>query len=211
MPAGGAPVKMKKNMEAGAKMRVVAGQAKGIKLKAPPGLKVRPTADRVKEALFSILGGRVSGAAVVDLYAGSGALGIEALSRGAAVCVFVEKNSRHMAVVKVNLEKTGLADRGRLLRCDARQAPALLQREQFRADLIFLDPPYGSGEIPAVLEEIASRGILGGDGLIVVEHAARAQSWSGLFPGSRRKRYGDTALTFLECRDLREAQRQPGI
>ena len=122
-------------------MRVIAGSAGGTRLKVPRGMAVRPTSDRVKEALFSILGARVCETVVWDLFAGSGAIGIEALSRGAAECVFVEKNRRHLGMINENLARTGLAGRARLIGLDVGKALSLLSREERQADLIFLDPP----------------------------------------------------------------------
>jgi 16S rRNA (guanine(966)-N(2))-methyltransferase RsmD len=178
-------------------MRVIAGRAGGVPLKAPRGRGVRPTADRVREALFSVLGGRVTGAAVLDLFAGSGAVGIEALSRGAESCIFVENNGAHLAVIKANLVKTGLADKARLLRLEVRQALSLLCRERFQADFVFLDPPYSSDDIPAVLETVGRGALLKAGGLVVVEHSSRNRFWAEAYPDAKQKKYGDTFLTFI--------------
>src|SRR5947209_17627021 len=118
--------------------RVVAGIARGRRLDAPPGAATRPTADRVREATFNALGslGAVEGATVLDLFAGSGALGIEALSRGAVAATFVDDDARALAVVRRNLEACGLADRATVVRSDAVRFAA------GRVDLVLLDPPY---------------------------------------------------------------------
>ncbi len=183
-------------------MRVISGAARGMKLKVPRGEAVRPTADRVKEALFNILGARVIGAAVVDLFAGSGALGIEALSRGAAHCTFVENKRSHLAVIRHNLQQTGLIDRARLLGRDAASALQLLGREGEQADLIFLDPPYSSTLIPGVLQAVHRLRLLRGSGLVVVEFSRHNSSWVALYPGVRLKKYGDTLLSFIDERAL---------
>lgn len=122
-------------------MRVVAGTARGRRLQAPPGTGTRPTADKVRQATFNALGslGAVEDAAVVDLFAGSGALGIEALSRGAASCTFVDADGRALAVVKANLAATGLADRATVVRGDAARH---LATHPGPVDLALLDPPY---------------------------------------------------------------------
>ena len=178
-------------------MRVIAGSARGMKLKVPRGGAVRPTADRVREALFSTLAGRLAGAAVLDLFAGSGAIGIEALSRGAESCIFVEKNRTHAAVIEVNLAKTGLAGRARLLRLDVQKALELLTRERFQADLVFMDPPYLSPLIAPVLEQLERYNLLKKGGIATVEHSLRDQQWARRYPLKRQKKYGDTALTFI--------------
>ncbi|MCC7519434.1 MAG: 16S rRNA (guanine(966)-N(2))-methyltransferase RsmD [Verrucomicrobiae bacterium] len=123
-------------------MRVIAGSAKGFGLSAPKHLGLRPTPERVKEAVFSSLAERIPGARVLDLFAGTGAFGIEALSRGAASAVFVEKDGRAMALVAENLRKTRLGERARMFRDDARHALEVLVRERAVFDLVFADPPY---------------------------------------------------------------------
>ncbi len=169
-------------------MRVVAGAFKGRRLQAPRGRRTRPTADRVREALFSILGD-VSGANVLDLYAGSGALGIEALSRGAASAVFVERDARAAAAVRRNLEAVGAEAEVR--RQDALRFLAAAGKEAF--DLVFVDPPYDSAgrlagplteRLPAVLKEGA---------LIVTESDKRTPLELGL-PLERERVFGDTRV-----------------
>ncbi|HPU01016.1 MAG: 16S rRNA (guanine(966)-N(2))-methyltransferase RsmD [Firmicutes bacterium] len=183
-------------------MRVIAGSAGGTKLKAPRGSGVRPTSDRVKEALFNILGARVCQALVWDLFAGSGAIGIEALSRGAAECVFVERNRRHMGMIKENLARTGLAGRARLICLDVLKALEMLSREGRQADLIFLDPPYQEENVPQVLQAIELHGLLREGGLIVLELFARIRLWPVEQPEVEQRRYGDTVLAFIEAADL---------
>lgn len=154
-------------------MRVITGVAKGRPLKSVKGREIRPTADRVKESLFNVIGGRVADAEFLDLFAGSGAVGIEALSRGASRCVFVELMTPHLKVVTENLATTGLADRAELLRRDARAAVADLGHRGQRFDLIFVDPPYGQELVPAALTGIAEQGLLKPEGLVVCEHHRR--------------------------------------
>lgn len=178
-------------------MRVIAGSARGMKLKTPAGRSFRPTTDRVKEALFSILGIRVIGAAVLDLFAGSGALGIEALSRGAESCVFNDQDRGHLSLVRENLRKTGLLERSRVFGLDYRKAIQLLSLEGFQADLILLDPPYREEFIPSAAGEVVSSGLLKNDGLIVVEHAAANRSWIDNYRLIKQKKYGDTMLSFI--------------
>ena len=121
-------------------MRIVAGSFKGRRLVAPPGSATRPTSDRVREALFSVLGPWVQGARVLDLFAGSGALGLEALSRGAATAVFVDRSQRAIAAIRTNLEALGVDADVHRMEAHAALRAALGRREAY--DLVFLDPPY---------------------------------------------------------------------
>jgi 16S rRNA (guanine966-N2)-methyltransferase len=151
-------------------LRVITGSAKGHPLKTAKGRDIRPTADRVKESLFNVIGPRVAGADFLDLFAGSGAVGIEALSRGAHSCTFVEMLTLHLKVVEENLAATGLKDQAQLLRRDARAAAADLGQRKASFDLIFVDPPYGQALVPAALEAIAAAGLLRANGWAICEH-----------------------------------------
>jgi len=178
-------------------LRVIAGSARGTKLKAPKGLSVRPTADRVKEALFNIINARVIDCVFIDLFAGSGAVGIEALSRGAKNAVFVDHNRVNIALIKDNLEKTRLAERARLLCSDAGKAIDSLAAENFKADLFFIDPPYDLANVELLVSRIFAKDLVSPTGLVVVEHSAKNLIWAESFPGYRQKKYGDTSLTFI--------------
>ena len=141
-------------------MRIVAGTARGRKLFSPEGMDVRPTTDKVKESLFNIIQFEVPGARVLDLFAGTGQLGIEALSRGAEEAVFVDAAGKSLATVKRNVDLCGFADRARLVHADAL---AWLSRREGTFDLVFLDPPYHKGlcdqafeELPPVLNDHAA-------------------------------------------------------
>jgi len=154
-------------------VRVITGTAKGRILRTVKGRDVRPTADRVKESLFNVLGPRVVGARFLDLFAGSGSVGIEALSRGAASCTFVDIVPGHLKVVEANLAATGLADRAELMRRDARAVLSELARQGRQYDLIFVDPPYGQNLIPPVLEGIVRERLLAEGGWVMCEHHRR--------------------------------------
>ena len=151
-------------------MRVITGSAKGRPLKTVKGRDVRPTGDRVKGSLFNVIGPRVVDADFLDLFAGSGAIGIEALSRGAHSCIFVELMTPHLRVVEANLKETGLMDRAELLRRDARAALLDFAGRGRRFDLIFVDPPYGKELVPAALELIGTHSLLNEDGWVICEH-----------------------------------------
>ncbi|MDW7740276.1 MAG: 16S rRNA (guanine(966)-N(2))-methyltransferase RsmD [Bacillota bacterium] len=178
-------------------MRVIAGSAKGTKLKTPKGLTVRPTADRVKEALFSILGSSVIESNFLDLYAGSGAVGIEALSRGAESALFVENKKENIALIKDNLAKTRLLESARLIHLDVLKAIRKLGDENYKADLTFLDPPYDIQDLSSVVKNIFKAEIIARDGLIIVEHSVKNCDWIKNFSSYRQKKYGDTCLTLI--------------
>jgi 16S rRNA (guanine966-N2)-methyltransferase len=168
-------------------MRIVAGEFKGRRLRLPRGAPTRPTADRVREALFSMLGD-VAGARVLDLYAGSGALGIEALSRGAASAVFVERDARAAAAIKANLDTVGA--QAKIIRQDAL---TFIRASEGPYDLVFCDPPYDSG--PRIAGPLAERlpALLSDDARIVTESDKR-NPIELPFPLLRERTYGDTRI-----------------
>lgn len=177
-------------------MRVIAGSARGMPLTAPRGSQTRPITDRVKETLFGILGDRVPDARVLDLYAGSGAIGIEALSRGAAHADFVERDRSALTALRANLERT------RVEGASVHEADV----ERFLAtaegpwDLVVLDPPYEVRAIVAPLRALVPR--LAPGASVVIKHFWRAETpeVTGLAV-TRQRRFGETMLTFLEARD----------
>ena len=175
-------------------MRVIAGEARGARLTVPKGPNVRPTLDRVRESLFNILGGRVQGASFLDLYAGSGANGIEALSRGAAHAVFVDKDVRF---VRENLRKTRLNRRGECLQANL---PGGIGRLDARGpfDIVFADPPFKFAKFDHLLELLAQEHLLAAKGIIVLEHSSRLalEDQIGPFAKDRERTYGETQLSF---------------
>lgn len=148
-------------------MRIIAGSARGARLKAPKGLLTRPTSDRVKESLFSILGARVRGRHVLDLFAGTGSLGLEALSRGAEDAVFVDRATS--AVIEANAAHTHFTELSRIMRCDVFTALTHLAAEDTRFDLVFCDPPYGKGLWERTLGVLDASRLLRDDALVVAE------------------------------------------
>ena len=181
-------------------MRVIAGTAKKRRLKAPRGLAVRPTCDRVKEALFNILADRVPECVFLDLFAGTGNIGIEAISRGAALAVFVEKEHKNTRVIVDNLKTTGFLSAARVLRREAKEAVKLLCAEGIAFDLIFMDPPYQTDLAKETLACVAAGGILKGSGIVIVETGPK-EDMSPQIPALkmfRRERYGDTMLAFYQ-------------
>lgn len=180
-------------------MRVIAGTARGRRLMAPAGDAVRPTSDRVKEALFSIVQTRLRGARVCDLYAGTGALGIEALSRGAVSVTFIDSDRRAISAISANLEATGLADGADVRRGTLPSALAVLEGP---FDLILADPPYDTADdaLDRLLERAS--GLLAPGGLVVIERDRRSgsPSWPPDLKPLEPRRYGDTVLHFAERR-----------
>lgn len=180
-------------------MRVIAGRSRGRALSAFKGFKFRPTAAKVRGALFNIIGPRIEGCRFLDLFAGTGAVGIEAMSRGAHACFFVEKNSAALRIFKKNLECTGFTDEGTVLPLDVFQAVKLLAKEKQAFDYIFLDPPYKYPFLAEILQSIAAGKLVNPNGLVIVEHSAANEDWLDRQPFSllKQKRYGDTSLTIL--------------
>ncbi len=178
-------------------MRVIAGTAKGMKLKAPHGQSVRPTADRVKEALFNILGPGIIGASFIDLYAGSGAIGIEALSRGARSCIFIDNQRSNHRLIKENLAKTKPEGSARLIMADVKKALDSLGVEGIQADLVYLDPPYNYPDLQEVVNSVFKNRLIAEKGILIAEHAYKNRQWIENYPKVRLKKYGDTGLTFI--------------
>ncbi len=180
-------------------MRVAGGAARGLRLKGAAVAGVRPTTERVRAAIFNILEpGLVDGARVVDLYAGSGSLGIEALSRGAAWADFVERNQRQCRYLQDNLNSTGYADAAGVHCADALR---WLERREQPYELALLDPPYRIADLAPTLDALARPGVLSDGAVVVVGHSSR-----GELPDTRgrlrcydRRRYGDNAISFYAC------------
>jgi len=186
-------------------VRVISGSARGRRLFSPTNAKIRPTADRVKEALFSILSGLVefSGCRVLDVFAGTGNLGIEALSRGAAEAVFIDSHHESAALVRKNLALVGFESRGCVMVQDALSALKHLETRGGRFDLVFLDPPYAQGLAEKVLHQLSGSPLLHAGSVVVVEISGREEvgaAFDQLVVFDRRV-YGDTALLFLSLRD----------
>jgi len=186
-------------------MRVIAGSARGCKLLAPKGLGTRPTADRMKEDLFNILAPYLPDASFLDLYSGSGAIGIEALSRGARDAVFVDSSPEAISAIEANLRKTRLAEHAEILHMNALVALRQFGDENF--SIIFLDPPYGNEkELKSTLNFLAQGNLLANDGIIIVEWEAGTDSTSleNKFPGLqiyRKKVYTRTQFGFYKVDD----------
>lgn len=179
-------------------MRIVAGEFRGRRLHTPRGETIRPTADRVREALFSILGPRVPNAMVLDLFAGTGALGLEALSRGAARAVFVDQSPGAIRLIRSNIDLCGAEGRSRIMRAHVAKALRQLAHEGLVFSLILLDPPYGKEHVEAILPDLHR--IADAATLVVAEHHARdlLPSTCAKWVRVQERVYGDTAISFYE-------------
>ena len=178
-------------------MRVLTGQCKGKILKVPKEKSLRPTAARIKKSMFDILGSEVPGTKVLDLFSGSGNLGIEALSLGAGSCVFVEKNPATARMIAQNLRSCGYAEQSRIRNFDFRRALSMLSAKNCGFDLVFIDPPYEfyeRTEPHTLAREI--RSVVGEKGIMVIEHPSGNVMKSEGFDVRTRK-YGGTSVSFI--------------
>ena len=180
-------------------MRVITGTARGRRLKELEGMETRPTTDRVKEGLFSAIQFEIEGRKVLDLFAGTGQLGIECLSRGAASAVFVDRRADAVKLIRENLKLTELADRARVVAGDSME---FLKSLKERVDIVLLDPPYAAGLLEPAIAHLTAFDILNPHGIIVAEHPAERSLQPPAAPYRVRRayRYGKIAVTVI-CRD----------
>ncbi len=176
-------------------MRVIAGIRKGLKLSAPDGMGTRPTTDRVKESVFNIIQMHLPAGRVLDLFAGSGALGIEALSRRSDHCVFVEHDRASYALLRQNISHARFDESAELIFSDSLR---FLDRKPLPFDIIFLDPPYNKGYLAPVLGKIADNNLLNPDGIVVVETEKGGEdAIHPAFKTIKSVSYGKTVITIL--------------
>ena len=193
------------------KMRVTGGTARGVPLRSPRSPGVRPTTDRVRSALFNILAPLgVEGSVVADLFAGTGSLGIEALSRGAAHADFVEADARQAEDIRANTVAAKVADRATVHHLRVEQALSRIKR---RYDFVLMDPPYRDPFPADLVERLAADGLLEPDGLVVVGHPSRvpAPAACGELVQMQDRHYGDSSLAFYRQRTGTEGRRQAGL
>jgi 16S rRNA (guanine966-N2)-methyltransferase len=191
-------------------MRIIAGAYKGRRLATPRGETTRPTADQVRIALLDTLMPWLPEARVLDLFAGAGGVGLEALSRGAAHATFVERDARAVQALRANVTTLGVERAARILRDDVRRGLRTLSREGGRFDVVFLDPPYDGDDVATTLEALGGVELLADDAVVVAQHLTKrapASSVGGL-AAFRARRFGETTLTFFR-RDAPGAV-QPG-
>ncbi|MFE5319647.1 16S rRNA (guanine(966)-N(2))-methyltransferase RsmD [Paenibacillus sp. NPDC056579] len=181
-------------------MRVISGSAKGRPLKAVPGMGTRPTTDKVKEAIFSMIGPYFEGGQVLDLFAGTGGLSIEALSRGMERAVLTDVDKKSIDTIRHNLQAAGFTEQAELYRNDAARALKALMKREAKFDLVFLDPPYRLKVIRELMEQLDQGNMLNSHATIVVEHDAEDayDGPIGRLQWARRAEYGDTAVTIYK-------------
>jgi 16S rRNA (guanine966-N2)-methyltransferase len=182
-------------------LRIIGGELKGRKLVTLPGIKTRPTADQVRESIFNILDDRVRDATVLDLFAGSGAMGIEALSRGAVSAVFADDNPAALNAVKKNIKSCSLQNRARTLRWNILKNLSIPDADQAAFNLVFIDPPYNNNMVQPTLSNLGLGRCLANGATVVVEHSA-LEPIPAYLPGfnlSDQRRYGKTLVSFLIC------------
>ncbi|MBN2558010.1 MAG: 16S rRNA (guanine(966)-N(2))-methyltransferase RsmD [Clostridia bacterium] len=195
--------------------RIISGTARGIILDAPAGLGTRPTSDMAKEALFNILREKYSGGNVLDLFAGTGSLGLEAVSRGAAYCVFVDNDTESIMKIKKNIKKCRMTDETMVLKMDAFKALDSKHVAGRKYSCIFIDPPYGKFSTGLIIEKIAVNDIIEKEGIIVTEHGVKdvPPEKTGGFVCFDRRTYGsvnfsiyrkDAGLLNDQCAQVKE-------
>lgn len=183
-------------------MRVITGIAKGHKLKAPKGMNTRPTTDRVKETIFNIINVYPDDI-ILDLFSGSGSLGIEFLSRGAKKCFFIDNENSSYKTILENIEKTKLNDRSEIYKMDYKNALSILKNKNIKFHYIFLDPPYGKNLINESIILINKYNLLAEDGIIIAEHEKKLKlnNYKNKYIINTRN-YGDTSVSFLKKQEV---------
>jgi 16S rRNA (guanine(966)-N(2))-methyltransferase RsmD len=182
-------------------MRIIAGALKGKRLVTPKGDTTRPTADQVRIALMDTLTPRLPGARVLDLFAGAGGVGLEALSRGAAEATFVERDARAIAALRENVEALGVGEAARVRRADVLRDLEALYRAGERFDIVFLDPPYDGGLVETALQTLGGGGLLLAEGWVIAQHFTKRGPAEriGALLAFRARRFGETTLTFYRA------------
>lgn len=184
-------------------VRIIAGERKGISLKPVPGEITRPTTDKVKEAIFNMIGPYFQGGLGLDLYAGSGALGIEALSRGLSKVIFVDRNSKAIQTIKQNLERSKYNEYAEVYRNDAKNALKALKKRNIQFSYIFLDPPYNKKTFKEEIETLLTFYLLHKNGQIIVEHSRELELPEIILGVSKQKRevYGSTVISIFSYKE----------
>lgn len=186
-------------------MRIISGEWKGRRLISVKGKSTRPTSDRVRESVFNILRDRVNESNILDIFAGTGSMGFEALSRGGMEAVFIEKNNKAANVIAQNAKLLGCIDMIKIIKKDVFKAIDDLAREKYIFDLIFMDPPYNTKIESSVLSAILEANILSRPGLIVIEHDSndRMPNDVGILMRTDMRKYGNTGVSLYERGDLK--------
>ena len=191
-------------MQGDISVRVIAGTAKGRLLKAVPGIGTRPTTDKVKEAIFSMIGPYFDGGLGLDLFAGTGGLGIEALSRGLDRVIFIDMEKTSIQVIEDNLKTLGFKDQAEVYRNEAQRALQVLSKRGLKFDLIFLDPPYSMKQVDELLLQMQQMDMIQDQATVLVEHDAKHvyPDEIGRFKVRKRTNYGETAVAIYLYTDI---------
>lgn len=181
-------------------LRIISGDLKGKKLFSPKGIRIRPTADRLRESIFSILSARVAGSVVLDLFAGTGALGIEALSRGASFALFIDNDKEALSIIKKNIEICGLNDRIKIAGINIERNFIDFRHEFPDVNLVFMDPPYNKNLIRPALVNLSGSRILEKEALLVIEHDLLETIPEDIpdYKIEDQRRYGKTLVSFIK-------------
>lgn len=181
-------------------VRVIAGEARGRTLKAVPGVNTRPTTDKVKEAIFSMIGPYFDGGTALDLFAGTGGLGIEAWSRGTERVIFIDREKISIDIIRQNIQTAGMGSAAEIYRNDAERALKALAKRELTFDLVFLDPPYKLTTMDELMGELAAKGMLEEAAVIVVEHDSSVRYPEAMehFDQIKYAKYGDTAVSIYK-------------
>ena len=180
-------------------LRIIGGHLKGKRLHSLSGRMIRPTGNRQRESMFNILSHDVKGAVVLDLFAGTGVLGIEALSRGAKFAVFLDRSKGAVSIIERNLRSCKLENQTKIIRWNIRNDLSCLKTVPFNFTLVFMDPPYNRGDIQPALENLDKTGCLNAGSTIVIEHGAgeTVHADETIYVRTDQRRYGKTLVTFL--------------
>ncbi len=180
-------------------IRIISGDLKGKKLKSVPGLTTRPTTDRVRESLFNILSSRVEKAIVLDLFAGTGAFGIEALSRGASTAVFIDENKTAYVTIKKNIESCAMGARSKTIKWNILKNLNCIKNATPSFDLVFMDPPYNQNLVQKTLILLQTSNCLANRALVIVEHTPKEPITLDVlnFDNPDQRKYGNTLISFL--------------
>jgi len=187
-------------------MRIVSGNYKGRQLKAVPGVTTRPTTDKVKEAIFNMVGPYFEGGIALDLFAGSGGLGIEALSRGIEKCVFVDREPKAIQTIHKNLEICQIeADHFEVYRNDADRALKAIIKRGIRFQLIFLDPPYKQQKLKALISVLSENNVMNENGFIIAEHGSdvKLDREIGHFTQVKHETYGMSSISIFKYKEVK--------
>jgi len=183
--------------------RIIAGEKKGLRLKSPQGKNTRPTTDRIKETIFNILSPYIENSTVLDVFAGTGSLGIEALSRGGKSATFIENNKGCSDIIKSNLEFTGYNNVSDVIYMSVAAAIKMLSQNNAKFDMIFMDPPYCKNFIASTLQNLIINGIISSEGIVVIERSVNEKLFSTDFPFEdylilkREESFKETIISFL--------------